>query len=184
MLETPRLRLRPLTPADVAALFTVFSDPVVMRYWSSAPLADEAAAAALLAQIQEGFSTRTLLQWGVARRADDAVIGTCTLYAFSAQNRRAEIGYALGSAHWGQGHASEALGRLLAFAFAPETDGGLGLHRVEADIDPRNAASARVLERQNFQREGYLRERWCVNGEITDSALYGLLAREWAGQRA
>lgn len=50
-LDTPRLLLRPLTAADVPALFAIFSDPAVMRYWSSTPLADEAAAAALLAEI-------------------------------------------------------------------------------------------------------------------------------------
>ena len=50
---------------------------------------------------------------------------------------------------------------------------------VEADIDPGNRASARTLERLGFRREGLLRERWIVNGEISDSALYGLLRRDW-----
>lgn len=49
------------------------------------------------------------------------------------------------------------------------------LNRIEADIDPRNAASARVPERLGFVREGLLRERWIVGDEVTDSALYGLL---------
>jgi len=57
--------------------------------------------------------------------------------------------------------------------------GELGLRRVEADIDPRNARSAKILERLGFIREGYLRERWVVGGEISDTALYGLLAREF-----
>jgi ribosomal-protein-alanine N-acetyltransferase len=55
----------------------------------------------------------------------------------------------------------------------------LDLNRLEADIDPRNAASARTLERLGFQKEGHLRERWIVNGEISDTGLYGLLRREW-----
>jgi ribosomal-protein-alanine N-acetyltransferase len=62
----------------------------------------------------------------------------------------------------------------LAHAFGP-----LGLRRVEADVDPRNAASCRLLERLGFRREGLLRERWRVNGETCDSALFGLLAREF-----
>jgi RimJ/RimL family protein N-acetyltransferase len=53
------------------------------------------------------------------------------------------------------------------------------LRRLEADVDPRNAGSIRTLERLGFQREGFLRERWHVNGEIQDAIFYGLLRREW-----
>jgi ribosomal-protein-alanine N-acetyltransferase len=63
---------------------------------------------------------------------------------------------------------------LLAFAFEE-----LGLHRIEADVDPRNTASLQSVERLGFQREGYLRERWQVNGEIQDTVFFGLLRGEW-----
>ena len=62
----------------------------------------------------------------------------------------------------------------LAHAFGP-----LGLRRIEADIDPRNAPSCTLAERMGFVREGLLRERWRVADELQDSALYGLLARDW-----
>ena len=55
----------------------------------------------------------------------------------------------------------------------------MALNRVEADIDPRNEASARTLERLGFRREGLLRERWIVGDEVSDTALYGLLQRDW-----
>jgi len=58
------------------------------------------------------------------------------------------------------------------------------LHRLEADIDPRNAASAKTLERLGFRREGLMRERWIVEGVVSDSAVYGLLASEWRTARA
>ena len=173
-LETERLTIRWMTAADVPALYEIFSDPLVTRYWSSPPLADRAAAAALLATIQELFRTRALFQWGIARREDDRVVGTCTLGSLNPTHRRAEIGYALGRAHWGQGLMAEALPPVLRFAF-----GELGLHRVEADVDPRNAPSIRTLERLGFRREGYLRERFEVAGEIQDSVVLGLLASEW-----
>lgn len=72
------------------------------------------------------------------------------------------------------GHATEALHALIDHAFGP-----LDYNRLEADIDPRNAASARVLERLGFKREGLLRDRWIVNGEISDTEMYGLLRKEW-----
>lgn len=56
--------------------------------------------------------------------------------------------------------------------------GALELRRIEADIDPRNAASCRLVERLGFIREGLLRARWNVAGEICDSAIYGLLAQD------
>lgn len=69
---------------------------------------------------------------------------------------------------------NEALSGLIDYAFAE-----LNLNRIEADIDPRNESSRRVLERLKFVREGYLRERWIVGEEVSDTALYGLLQREW-----
>ncbi len=177
-LHTARLRLRPLTAADVPALYAIFADTTVMRYWSSPPLADEAAAAVLFTEIEANRLSGRRQQWGIARATDDYLIGTCSLGNFDQQNRRAELGYILGQAHWGHGLMHEAQVALLDFAFA-SPPAGLGLHRLEADIDPRNDASRRSLLRLGFQLEGYLRERWLVAGEVCDSEVFGLLAREW-----
>jgi ribosomal-protein-alanine N-acetyltransferase len=173
-LLTPRLALRWLTAADVPALYEVFSDPAVTRYWSSPPLRDLAATEALLAEIHEAFARRTLFQWGIARRSDDLVVGTCTLAALTPAHRRAELGFALGQRHWGQGYIAEALPALVGFAF-----GELGLYRLEADVDPRNQASIRALERLGFREEGYLRGRYHLQGEIQDALMYGLLRPDW-----
>jgi RimJ/RimL family protein N-acetyltransferase len=177
-LATERLRLRWLLPADVPALFSIFGDAEVCRYWSSPPLADDAAARLLLADIVRGFETRTLLQWGVELRETATVIGTCTLHAMSSEHRRAEVGFALASAHWKHGYIAEALEALLDYAFDD-----LALHRIEADVDPRNDSSIRALERLGFQREGYLRERYHLGGEVQDALFYGLLQPEWIARR-
>jgi RimJ/RimL family protein N-acetyltransferase len=173
-LTARRVALRWLTEEDAGALFDIFSNPSVMRYWSTPPMSDIGRAKALVADIHQRFLARQGFQWGVARRADDRIIGTCTLFAIHEPQQRAEIGYALGHEHWGQGYMSEALTILLDYAF-----GALGLRRLEADVDPRNSGSMRVLERLGFRHEGLLRERWKVNGELQDSVLLGLLEREW-----
>lgn len=174
VLTTERLALRFLTPADVHAQYAIYSDPEVMRYWSSAPWTSmqqaEESVAASIASYKDG----TGMRYAFTLRDTGEVIGNGTLYNFYPQNRRADIGYALARAHWGKGYMREALAGLLDHAFGP-----LELHRIEADIDPRNDASAKLLESLRFQREGYLRERWFVNGEICDTILYGLLARDW-----
>lgn len=172
-LDAARLRLRWLESRDVPALFRIFSDTEVMAYWSRPPMLELAEAEALLADIHALFATRTLTQWGVALRESDEVIGTCTLASIDLPNRRAELGFALGREHWGAGYMHEAVSRLLDFAFGP-----LGLARMEADVDPRNERSLRLLERLGFVREGYARERWRVGGGVQDSVLLGLLPRE------
>lgn len=173
-LQTERLQLRWLIDSDVPALFDVFSDPEVMRYWGAPPFLDETAAATLLEDIRQHFSEKTLFQWGVVQQIDDRVIGTCTLSHLDAKNRRAEIGFALGRGHWGKGYMIEALNGLFRFAFDE-----LKLHRLEADVDPRNGSSIRLLTRMGFEREGYMRERWLVGEEVCDTVYFGLLAREW-----
>ena len=177
ILDTPRVRLRPLGNADTPALFTIYKDPESMRYWSHPAMTDIAEAEALLKDIASPAGPQTLFEWGIARREDDLVIGTCTLHRIDRQHRRAELGYILRRDLWGRGLASEALTALLNHAF-----GALGLHRLEADIDPRNAASIRSVERLGFKLEGQLRERYFLAGEIQDSLIYGLLAPEWTSR--
>ena len=142
-LSGQRVTLRELGDGDVADLFVIFSDPDVMRYWDSGPLKSRGEARLLLEDIREGFRTRRLFQWAIADAADGRAIGTCTIWRVDPLHRRAEIGFALARANWGKGLATEAVGRLIAFAFEE-----LDLHRLEADADPRNGPSLRLLERQ------------------------------------
>jgi RimJ/RimL family protein N-acetyltransferase len=173
-LRTDRLLLRPLRAADARAIFAIRSDPKVMRYASSLPLTSLDHAEAFIAREAAGMAAGESLRLGLQRLEDDTLIGTCILFYMNAQCRRAEIGYELRPDAWGRGYMHEALRALLHFGFTE-----LQLNRVEADIDPRNVASARSLERLGFAREGLLRQRWIVDGEISDSALYGLLLSDW-----
>ncbi|MEX2271501.1 MAG: GNAT family protein [Vicinamibacterales bacterium] len=174
VLESARLALRPLGDEDVPALFGIFGDTEVTRFWSWPAFTDIAAARALLDDIRRHFAARTLFQWGIELRATGEIIGTCTLFHIDEAHRRGEIGCAIARAHWGYGYASDALTTLLRFAFEQ-----LDLHRIEADPDPQNVASIRLIERQGFKREGYLRERYFLNGEPQAALAYGLLRREW-----
>src|SRR5687767_2194410 len=129
-LDAGKVRLRWLTAGDVPGLFAIFGDPEVTRYWGHPALPDMPAAEALLADIERGYRTGTLFQWGV--EVGGVLVGTSTLAALDAANRRAELGFALGRAFWRRGTMAAALPALLGFAF-----GRLGLHRLVADVDPR-----------------------------------------------
>src|SRR6476659_9931035 len=171
-----RVQLRPLRASDADDLFAVHSDPRVMRYWSHAPWTDREQAVARIAQLAHDRANAEFYTWANTL-ADDRLIGTVSLFAVNRNQRRGEIGYALAASAWGHGYATEGLSLAIAHAF-----GTIGLERLEADIDPRNEASCKLVERVGFQREGLLRQRWRVADEVTDSAMYGLLRAEYVAR--
>ena len=178
-IETERLILRKPHPDDAPALFAIHADPEVMRYFSEPPWHDDSRAAGKIADDIAAFENEDYLRFAIELKAGGQYLGSCTLFAEHRQNRRAEIGYVLGRQYWGKGYMQEALSALLEFAFVERN-----LNRLEADIDPLNTASASALERQGFRQEGFLPERWIVDGHVSDTALYGLLRREWQARRS
>ncbi len=178
-IERERLRLRAMRGGDAPGLLALYSDARTMRYLARPPLASLGEAEELLGRVLAGYEDGTSLQLAIERKEDAAFLGLCLLFNFQRPSRRGEIGYALASPYWSRGYMSEALPALVDHAF-----GRMGLNRLEADIDPRNVASARVLARLGFRREGILRERWIVRGEVSDSEIHALLRREWAAQKA
>lgn len=177
-LVTGRLLLRPLTEGDAGALFALCSDPEVMRYAGSLPWTEIGQAQQRIQRHLNAMASDEYLCLGIVLRSDKdtaaPLIGSCTLFNLSEPCRRAEIGYSLARAYWGQGYMHEALMALVSYGFQD-----MHLNRIEADIDPRNLASEKSLKRLGFRLEGYLRERWIVDGVVSDSGLYGLLASEW-----
>lgn len=173
-LSTARLRLRPVADTDVDALYALHSDPRVLRYWDAPPWTDRARAERFVSASRQLADDGTGVRLAVERLDDGALIGWCSLSRWNPDYRSAAIGYCYGEAAWGRGYATEAALALLAWAF--ET---LDLNRVQAETDTRNLASARVLEKLGFVREGTLREDCVVDGDVSDSWVYGLLRREW-----
>jgi len=174
ILTTHRLRLRPLQTSDSEAMFAIYSDPEVMRYWSTPPWSSIDEARKIIGQDATALPDGKHLRLGIGIAETGQFIGMCSLFDFDQQSQRCMIGYGMSRHHWGSGYMHEALVALINYGF-----GELGFRRIEADIDPRNTGSAKSLQRLGFVKEGHLRERWKVGDEISDSDLYGLLRREW-----
>ncbi|KAB2970995.1 GNAT family N-acetyltransferase [Streptomyces sp. SS1-1] len=174
VLHTERLRLRPFTDADADSLFALHSSSHVLRYWDSPPWTDPARAQRFLANCRTLEDEGTGARVAIDRVSDGAFVGWCGLSDWNPTYRSASLGYVLGAAMWGHGYATEAAHALLRWAFDT-----LDLNRVQAEADTRNQASARVLEKLGFVREGTLREDCVVNGVVSDSWVYGLLKRDW-----
>ncbi|CAG9191397.1 Protein N-acetyltransferase, RimJ/RimL family [Paraburkholderia tropica] len=171
-LNTTRLVLRPLRDEDARALFVMWSDVDAMRF-SFPAMTRLDQAVDRVSRLSKTSTDGKDCICVVESQATGELLGTCILFHADEQCRRAEIGFSLQRAHWGKGYMNEAASALIEHAFST-----LNMHRIEADIDPRNVASARLLERLGFVREGLLRERWIDGDEVSDSALYGLLGRD------
>lgn len=169
-LKTDRLHVRKLKPSDVEAIFGIFSDPEVTKYWDIEQMTDQSQAEDFIRETQRGFQDHTLLEWGIIETQSERLIGTCAYADWDQAHERAEIGFALHKNFWGRGLMKEFLAVFIPFGFSK-----MGLHRIEADVDPRNQASIKLLEYFGFKKEGYLRERYLVNGEREDTIYYGLL---------
>lgn len=169
------LRLRWLTDSDLPALQRIFSAPEVLRYMSGELQDSEEKSREYLLSIQQGFVSGELYQWGLEWYGE--IVGTTTLAGLERHAggiHQAEIGFALATTHWRKGLMGQTLPALLDFAFSH-----LGLHRITADVDPRNQASLKLLQGLGFQREGLLRQRYFHLGEIQDAMILGLLKNEW-----
>jgi [ribosomal protein S5]-alanine N-acetyltransferase len=173
-LHTVRLVLRPFDDADADDLFALQSNAHVLRYWDAPPWNDRERAERFLAACRRMADDGTGARLAVDRLDDGSFIGWCSLSGWNAEYRSASLGYCYTEAAWGHGFATEAAHALLRWAFDT-----LDLNRVQAETDTRNVASARVLEKLGFVREGTLREDCIVNGDVSDSWVYGLLRREW-----
>jgi RimJ/RimL family protein N-acetyltransferase len=173
-LETDRLRLRPVTDADADPLFAMHTDAHVLRYWDAPPWTERARAERFIATSRQLATDGGGARLVVERASDGAFLGWCSLTRWNPDFRSAALAYCYTEAAWGHGYATEAAHALLRWAFDT-----LDLNRVQAETDTRNLASARVLEKLGFVREGTLREDCVVSGEVSDSWVYGLLRREW-----
>jgi ribosomal-protein-alanine N-acetyltransferase len=173
-LHTGRLRLRPFGETDADGLFALHSSAHVLRYWDAPPWTERGRAERFIAACRQMSDEGTGARLAVDRALDEAFIGWCGLTRWNPDHHSASLGYCFDDAAWGHGYATEAAGALLGWAFD-----ALDLNRVQAETDTRNVASARVLEKLGFVREGTLREDCVVNGEVSDSWVYGLIRRDW-----
>jgi RimJ/RimL family protein N-acetyltransferase len=177
-LESERLRLRSLAAGDAPEVHELYADRDAVRFGYAPVMAGLGDAQRVIQETLDLARDQTLFHFGVADRKHDRIIGHATLFKWDREHRRAEVGYSIRRDLWGRGLGSEAVTTLIAFGFDR-----LDLRRIEADADPRNIASIRLLEKIGFVREGYMRERWLIAGEIQDAVCFGLLRREWTRVR-
>jgi ribosomal-protein-alanine N-acetyltransferase len=170
-MNEPDVHIRAPTPDDAAELITLNrASADSHRPWSAPPV-DGAQFAGYLARCAEASFCGFL----ICRAEDGAIVGVANLSQIVRGNfQSAYLGYYGGAPFAGRGYMRRGVSRVLDEAF-----GALGLHRVEANIQPANAASIALVRRLGFRLEGFSPRYLQIAGEWRDHERYAMLSEQW-----
>ena len=170
----PRVTIREPRPEDEPAFIAAVRASRSLHHpWTELP--DTPDGFAGLVQRDASANDRVFL---IVRAEDDALAGIATLSQIvHGHLGSAYLGYSAFAPLDGQGYMTEGLRQVLAEAFGP-----IGLHRVEANVQPDNERSLALVERLGFRREGYSPRYLKIAGEWRDHVRFALLAEEFAGE--
>lgn len=173
-LTTERLTLRKMLVADTSDMYEYASRQDVTTYLTWQPHPDRDYTREYLQYLGGRYSAGMFYDWAVVYEPDCKMIGTCGFTAFNCTSDSAEVGYVLNPEYWGKGIATEALTRVLQFAFEE-----LKLNRVEARFMEDNERSRRVMEHVGMTFEGVLREAMLIKGSYANVGICSILRSEW-----
>lgn len=175
-IETERLILREfrLNEADHAAIFRIFSDKRVTRFYNINTFTRPEQAWAMLRRRYDRFRHGQGIRWAITLQGNDEIIGSCGFNSWNKKKQVGELGYELARPFWNQGIMTEAVSAVISYGFTT-----IGLQRLEAWIMPDNRSSANLLIKVGFQSEGVLQGKGYWNGRFHDLELFSLLAEQW-----
>ena len=169
-LESERLNYRDFLKEDAHELFLLKSDKVVMKHMDSFPFQSIRDAEKSIQKNQNLYHEKKGILWAIIEKSSNQMIGYFGYWRLIREHCRGEIGYALNPKVWGKGYMKETLDCLIPFGFNE-----MKLHSIEANLNPNNANSERLLQRFGFKKEAYFRENYLFNGKFNDSVIYSLL---------
>ncbi|GAC1381053.1 MAG: GNAT family N-acetyltransferase [Ginsengibacter sp.] len=170
VLETERLKLRRMNTGDLEQLFKIRSDEENMKYISR-PLAKTMQDVVdLLGRTDEAFNNQDGINWAITSKEKDLMMGSIGFYRMKKEHFRAEVGYQIHKDFQMKGIMYEALKRVIDYGFQE-----MKLHTIEADINPDNIASIKLIEKGGFVKEGHFKDVFFFEGIFYDSFIYSRL---------
>lgn len=170
-LTTERLLLRKVIFEDAPEIFFLRSDKQILQFLSKEPARSLQEAEEFIVRITNDLNNGDGIAWGITFSENPKkLLGTIGFWRMQKEHYRAEIGYVLHPSFWKKGIMKEAVCKALEYGFSE-----MGLHSVEARINPNNTGSASVLESTGFIREAYFKEDFFFKGKFEDTAVYSLL---------
>jgi len=178
VLITERLTLRHVDENDVNEIFFLRSDKKVLEFLDRKPAETIDEAMEHINKLNDLEKNNESINWGITLTGNNKLLGHICFWNIKKDHYRSEIGYALHPDFQGKGIMHEAMNAILKYGF--ET---MELHSVEANVNPANVPSIKLLERNNFIKEAYFKENYYYDGKFLDSAIYSLLAVNFSPQR-
>ena len=167
VLETGRLLLREISMDDAEDIFVLRTNEEAIKYINRPRLKTNDDAIALI-KAMTNIAERIV--WGITLKDQRKIIGSIGYHRIEKENYRAEIGYMLLPEYWNTGLMTEAITKVIEFGFNE-----MGLHSIEAVINPGNTVSRKILQKFNFVKEAYFKENFFFEGKFLDSEIYSLL---------
>jgi [ribosomal protein S5]-alanine N-acetyltransferase len=171
-LETQNLLLRQTTFSDTKAIFEFFSNPEVLKYHDVEAFTSFEQAERLINRWNQRFYNQQGIRWGITRKDDDMIIGSCGYSQWNKEPSQAEIGYELSKEHWRKGIMTEALRAVIKFGLE-----NFEFNRIEATVMLGNTASIKLLQKLGFVEEGILKDYGFWKGQFHDLKLFSLIKK-------
>lgn len=177
VLESERLLFRKILLSDAKDILFIRSNDDVMRFMDVMRFESIADAEKMIISIGESYTKEDGINWAIIEKHSNIFIGYFGFFRLIPEHCRAEIGYALKPEFWGKGYMYETINKMVRFGFE-----NMKLHSIEANVNPDNEKSKRVLERIGFKKEAYFRENYLFNNKFLDSIIYSLLEKDLTKQ--
>lgn len=161
--------LRKIRFEDIDRIFAGLSHPDVIAHYGVSYDSLEATNEQMI-WYEQIVAEKTGIWWGIAKRENNELVGACGLNDWSPSHRRIDLGYWLLPAYWGQGIMQKAVPHVLRYAFKE-----MNVHRIHADVEPENLASAKLLRKLGFVHEGTLRDVECKNEKYISLMQFSLI---------
>ena len=171
--ESKRLLFHKILLSDTKDLLLIRSNDDVMRFMDVDRFESISDAEKLINSIEEAYKKQEGITWAIIERHSNSFIGYFGFWRMISEHCRAEIGYALKREFWGKGYMYETINRMVRFGFDE-----MNLHSIEANVNPLNERSKKVLEKIGFKKEAYFHENYLFNGKFLDSIIYSLLEKD------
>jgi ribosomal-protein-alanine N-acetyltransferase len=166
-LRTKRCVLRQPSTADAPGLYFLRSNEEVMKYVDREKMQSVEEAQGMLEKIQQSYEAGQGISWIVTLPEEGKMRGLAGIWRIDHEHHRGEIGYTINPELWNQGIASEIMAAVVEYGFEK-----MNLHSLEANVNPSNGASIRVLQKLGFVQEAYFRENYYFRGQFLDSMIF------------
>lgn len=177
-LKSERLFYRQLKVSDAPAVYSIRTNDNVMKHMDTERPSCISDSEQFIIENTETYNNKEGIFWGIIEKSTQTVVGDFVYWRLIPKHYRAEIGYTLHPDYWGKGYMKEAMTTLLNYGF-----NNMDVHSFEANINPKNDNSRRVLVKMGFEKEAYFKESYFYKGKFLDSEIYSLLKKNFKMSR-